>query len=61
VWAGERSENSGGGEDPKKSPLMKPLGLSKEEKAVLKEFLAGGAVWEGNGLHPSEGPMKQKP
>jgi len=32
----------GGGEDPKKSPLLKPLGLSKEEKEALKEFLAGG-------------------
>jgi len=32
----------GGGQDPKKSPLLKPLGLSKEEKTALKEFLAGG-------------------
>jgi len=32
----------GGGQDPGKSPLLKPLGLSKEEKTALKEFLAGG-------------------
>ena len=29
----------GGGEDPKKSPLLNPLGLSAEEKAELVEFL----------------------
>jgi len=32
----------GGGSDPKKSPLLKPLGLSKEEKGLLREFLAAG-------------------
>ena len=32
----------GGGEDPRKSPLLKPLGLSKEEKEALRDFLAGG-------------------
>jgi len=32
----------GGGDDPKKSPLLKPLGLSKNEKEALKDFLAGG-------------------
>jgi len=32
----------GGGEDPGKSPLLKPLGLSEEEKEALKEFLSGG-------------------
>jgi len=32
----------GGGDDPKKSPLLKPLGLSKEEKGLLREFLATG-------------------
>ncbi|MBI5905429.1 MAG: cytochrome-c peroxidase [Deltaproteobacteria bacterium] len=31
----------GGGDDPKKSPLLKPLGLSKNEKETLKDFLAG--------------------
>jgi len=30
----------GGGDDPKKSPLLRPLGLSKEEKDLLREFLA---------------------
>ena len=32
----------GGGDDPKKSPLLRPLGLSKEEKGALREFLAAG-------------------
>ena len=32
----------GGGADPKKSPLLKPLGLSKEENEALREFLSGG-------------------
>ncbi|HEX7519224.1 MAG TPA: hypothetical protein VF325_02995, partial [Candidatus Deferrimicrobium sp.] len=32
----------GGGDDPKKSPLLKPLGLSREEKESLREFLATG-------------------
>jgi cytochrome c peroxidase len=32
----------GGGVDPKKSPLLRPLGLSKEEKESLREFLATG-------------------
>ena len=32
----------GGGSDPKKSPLLKPLGLSREEKESLREFLATG-------------------
>jgi len=30
----------GGGDDPEKSPLLRPLGLSKEEKELLREFLA---------------------
>ena len=32
----------GGGEDPKKSPVLKSLGLTKSEKEALKDFLAGG-------------------
>jgi len=32
----------GGGDDPKKSPMLRPLGLSKEEKNSLREFLATG-------------------
>jgi cytochrome c peroxidase len=32
----------GGGDDPKKSPLVRPLGLSREEKVSLREFLATG-------------------
>ena len=32
----------GGGDDPKKSPMLRPLGLSKEEKESLREFLATG-------------------
>jgi cytochrome c peroxidase len=32
----------GGGADPKKSPLLSPLGLSGEEKEALRDFLAGG-------------------
>jgi cytochrome c peroxidase len=31
--------NQGGGEDPNKSPLLKPLGLSEEEQADLVAFL----------------------
>jgi cytochrome c peroxidase len=31
--------NQGGGEDPNKSPLIKPLGLSEEEQADLVAFL----------------------
>jgi cytochrome c peroxidase len=32
----------GGGDDPKKSPLLKPLGLTRSEKEALKDFLTGG-------------------
>jgi len=32
----------GGGDDPKKSPVLRPLGLSREEKESLREFLATG-------------------
>jgi cytochrome c peroxidase len=32
----------GGGDDPKKSPALRPLGLSKDEKESLREFLATG-------------------
>ena len=32
----------GGGDDPKKSPLLRPLGLSREEKESLRDFLAAG-------------------
>ncbi len=32
----------GGGDDPKKSPLLRPLGLSREEKESLLEFLSTG-------------------
>ena len=33
---------SGGGDDPGKTPLLRPLGLSREEKESLREFLASG-------------------
>jgi len=32
----------GGGDDPKKSSMLRPLGLSGEEKESLREFLASG-------------------
>lgn len=32
----------GGGDDPGKTPLLRPLGLSREEKESLREFLATG-------------------
>jgi cytochrome c peroxidase len=32
----------GGGSDPKKSPLLRPLNLSREEKESLREFLVTG-------------------
>lgn len=32
----------GGGDDPKKSPMLRPLVLSREEKESLREFLATG-------------------
>jgi cytochrome c peroxidase len=32
----------GGGDDPKKSPLLNPIGLTRGEKEALKDFLAGG-------------------
>lgn len=32
----------GGGDDPGKTPLLRPLGLSREEKESLREFLASG-------------------
>jgi cytochrome c peroxidase len=32
----------GGGDDPRKSPMLRPLGLSREEKESLREFLASG-------------------
>jgi cytochrome c peroxidase len=31
--------NQGGGKDPNKSPLLKPLGLSEQEQADLVAFL----------------------
>jgi cytochrome c peroxidase len=32
----------GGGDDPRKSPLLKPLGLTRGEKEALRDFLAAG-------------------
>ncbi|MFZ2223878.1 MAG: cytochrome c peroxidase [Candidatus Deferrimicrobium sp.] len=32
----------GGGDDPGKTPMLRPLGLSREEKESLREFLATG-------------------
>jgi cytochrome c peroxidase len=32
----------GGGDDPGKSPMLRPLGLSREEKESLREFLSTG-------------------
>jgi cytochrome c peroxidase len=46
----------GGGADPKKSPLLKPLGLSKEEKEALKEFLAGGLSGPATPFTPPKVP-----
>jgi len=46
----------GGGEDPGKSPLLKPLGLSKEEKEELKEFLAGGLSGKVTAFTPPRVP-----
>jgi cytochrome c peroxidase len=42
----------GGGDDPKKSPLLRPLGLSKEEKGALREFLATGLSGKMPGVRP---------
>ncbi len=42
----------GGGGDPKKSPLLKPLGLSKEEKESLREFLVTGLSGKMPGVRP---------
>jgi cytochrome c peroxidase len=46
----------GGGADPKKSPLLKPLGLSKEEKEALKEFLDGGLSGPATPFTPPKVP-----
>jgi len=46
----------GGGVDPKKSPLLRPLGLSKEEKESLREFLATGLSGEMPGVRPPAVP-----
>ena len=46
----------GGGDDPKKSPLLRPLGLSKEEKEALREFLATGLSGEVTEIRPPAVP-----
>jgi cytochrome c peroxidase len=46
----------GGGPDPKKSALLKPLGLSKEEKEALKEFLDGGLSGPATPFTPPKVP-----
>jgi len=43
----------GGGDDPKKSPMLRPLGLSREEKESLREFLAIGL---SGGIPPCRPP-----
>ena len=42
----------GGGDDPKKSPVLRPLGLSNEEKESLREFLATGLSGRMPGSRP---------
>jgi len=42
----------GGGDDPKKSPALRPLALSREEKESLREFLATGLSGKMPKLHP---------
>ena len=46
----------GGGDDPKKSPLLKPLGLTQDEKEALKDFLAGGVSGTVPEIHPPRVP-----
>ncbi|GAB4245310.1 MAG: cytochrome c peroxidase [Deltaproteobacteria bacterium] len=46
----------GGGDDPAKSPLLRPLGLTKEEKASLREFLATGLSGKFPGIRPPAVP-----
>jgi cytochrome c peroxidase len=46
----------GGGDDPKKSPLLKPLGLTRGEKEALKDFLAGGVSGTVLEIHPPRVP-----
>ena len=46
----------GGGDDPRKSPLLKPLGLSRGEKEALKDFLAGGVSGALPGIRPPRVP-----
>jgi cytochrome c peroxidase len=48
--------NRGGGDDPKKSPLLKPLGLTQDEKEALKDFLAGGVSGTVPEIHPPRVP-----
>ncbi|HEX9190696.1 MAG TPA: hypothetical protein VF847_01275, partial [Candidatus Deferrimicrobiaceae bacterium] len=46
----------GGGADPEKSPLLKPLGLSKEEKEALRDFLSGGLAGTAAPFTPPKVP-----
>jgi len=46
----------GGGDDPKKSPLLRPLGLSKEEKERLREFLAAALSGKTSKFRPPAVP-----
>jgi cytochrome c peroxidase len=46
----------GGGDDPEKSPLLKPLGLTGSEKEALKDFLAGGLSGTVPKIHPPRVP-----
>ncbi len=46
----------GGGDDPKKSPLLRPLGLSREEKESLREFLATGLSGGDTKIRPPAVP-----
>ena len=46
----------GGGDDPGKSPMLRPLGLSREEKESLREFLATGLSGEMRKFRPPAVP-----
>jgi len=46
----------GGGDDPEKSHMLRPLGLSMEEKVALREFLATGLSGKMPAIRPPSIP-----
>jgi hypothetical protein len=47
----------GGGDDPKKSPMLRPLGLSREDKGVSPGIPRHRAFGKNAGIAPARPPL----